>query len=675
MWKNLYERVRSRTFNYSNRVWSSETVVMASLAVLVGASTGLGVALFREILDHVFDFNLNVVAQAIPVLILFLPISGGLLTALWMRFASLSGETGLGVSGIMEAVELHGGRVGLRGSIARIIGAILTVGFGGSAGPEDPSVQIGATIGSQLAQRLYLSEGRIKTLVGCGAAAGLSAAFNAPIAGVFFAIEIILGEFSGAAIGWVVLAAVAGGIVSQSILGSAPAFIIPAYELRSTAELGLYALLGVFAALVSATYIFLLGRLETFFEHWKFPNWLKPALGGLVVGLLAYFGSTAIMGPGYQTIGAVLAGQQTSALFLLMLVALKLIATPLTIGSGGQGGLFAPSLFLGAMLGAAFGLVAQTLFGNTVAPAEAYSLVGMGAVLGGAVRAPITGLMLPFEMTQDYRIILPLMFAVVVSTVVARVIQRDSVYTLKLKQRGVELRTRRDENLMRSIRIQDAMTPLNDLTTLRASDSIQTLTNAFEMTMHHGFCVLDDAGELFGVVTLADLERALAGGLQVKTAAEITTTHVVTVYADESLDDAMRQFGVMDVGRIPVVDRRNPKHVLGMLRRADIIAAYSHALVNQQQREHHYDRLRLEAASRAEMLEIKLEEGDAAAGKRIIELQLPEDTVIVSVRRGNRTLIPRGNTTLLAGDQLIALSAPQTHETLIEILKKEKTVA
>ncbi len=643
---------------------------MTLLAICVGAGTGLGVVAFRHVLDFIFARTVQGIGVEFPPTILIFPAIGGALTALWMHFVARQEQTGLGVAGIMEAVGLHGGRISLRGSIARVVGAIFTVGFGGSAGPEDPSVQIGAALGSQIAQRLHLSPARVKTLVGCGAAAGIGAAFNAPIAGVFFAIEIIFGEFSGAAIGWVVLAAVAGAVASQSLMGSAPAFMVPAYEWHSPMELGLYLLLGLAAALVAAAYVVLLDRIEILFKRIPIPGWSKPALGGLLVGVLAYFGSTAIMGPGYEAIGIVLRGGMNNAVFLLTLVALKLIATPLTIGSGGQGGLFAPSLFLGATLGAGFGVIAQAIWGSAIAPAPAYGLVGMGAVLASAIHAPITGLMLPFEMTQDYRIILPLMFAVVVSTAVARLMERESVYTFKLKQRGVDLQSQRDVNLMSQIPVQDAMTPFEELHTVRATDSLATLANAFEQTTHHGFVVLDNAGELFGVVTLTDLEAALAKNASAKMVAEICTREVATVFPDETLDDALRHFGAMDVGRIPVVSRRNPRQTLGLLRRADIINAYAKSLLHAQTRATHHERLRLQAAASTELFELQIGENDHAAGKRIKELQLPEECVIVAVRRGSRTLVPRGNTLLLAGDDLIVLSAVASQETLLKILSR-----
>ena len=511
--QTLGTRIAHARLSLSDRFWSSETTVMTTLAVLIGVGAGLGVVIFRRVLDGLFALTVDGIGHDFPMALIFLPAVGGLLVAGWMALASKKGETGLGVAGIMEAVALHSGKIGLQGSIARIIGAVLTVGTGGSAGPEDPRVQIGATIGSQVAQRLRLSETRVKTLVGCGAAAGLGAAFNAPI---------------------------------------------------------------------------------TWFEEWSLPNWIKPALGGLVVGLLAYFLRPEILGTGYPGIGEALKGVITNPLILFGLVGLKLIATPLTIGSGGQGGLFAPSLFLGAMLGVGFGLIAQMLFPGVTA--AAYGLVGMGAVLAGAVRAPITAILLPFEMTQDYRIILPLMFATVIASIVARRLEPESVYTVKLKQRGIDVRARKDVNLMRAITVEDAMTPVSELPTVKPAVSLPELTQLFQETSRHGFIVEDENDELYGVVTLSDLERALETRKTNVTVGDICTKDVLTTYPDETLDDALRNFAAMDVGRIPVVDRRHPRRVLGVLRRSDIVHAFSHALVDKHQRDHHIAKLQLEVA-------------------------------------------------------------------------------
>ncbi len=664
----LNSQVKSISVNLARTFWSSDTAVMTTLAVLVGVAAGLGIVIFRRLLDGLFEWSILGWGRDFPIAILFFPALGGLLVAVWMALMHRQGQTGLGVAGIMEAVALHSGRIGLRGSFARIVGAVLTVGLGGSAGPEDPSVQIGATLGSQVGQRLHLTEARVKTLVGCGAAAGLGAAFNAPISGVFFAIEIILGEFSGAATGLVVLSAVAGAVVIQTFLGASPAFQVPAYELRSPLELVLYAVLGIAAAVVAFLYIRLIDRVENSFESWAIPNWIKPAVGGLAVGALAYFLRPEILGTGYAYIGEVLLGGMTDPLILLSLVGLKLVATPLTVGSGGQGGLFAPSLFLGAMLGVAFGSFAHILFPAFTAPAAAYGLVGMGAVLAGAVRAPILAILLPFEMTQDYHIILPLMFAAVISSILARRLEPESVYTVKLKQRGIDVRARKDANLMRAILVEEAMTPAAELATLKPSTSLADLSQILQKTGHHGFAVIDDKNELFGIITLADLERSVETGKTELTVGNICTRNVVTVFPDETLDDALSRFGALDVGRIPVVDRRNTRLLVGLLRRSDIVHAYSHALVDRQQREHHIKRLRLEALTGTEFVEIELDTSHAAVGRSLKELALPGDCVIVAIERGGQVVVPRGNTRLLAGDRVVALSGATASEHLRNIL-------
>jgi CIC family chloride channel protein len=259
--------------------WSSEAAVMTAMALLVGLGGGLGTVAFRKAVDWATAAFLLATGPAGFGTMghLLLPALGGLVVGLWMFWLKPQGP-GQGVAGLMEAVNLHGGRVAPRGALARVVGAVVTIGSGGSAGPEDPSVQIGATLGSIISQFFRLSEVRVRTLVGCGAAAGLSAAFNAPIAGVFFAIEIVLGEFSSAAIGYVVMSAVAGAVVSQSLLGSKPAFAIPIYELRSPLELFLYAVLGIIAALVAVLYINSLEFVEGLAERESsLPRWTRPA--------------------------------------------------------------------------------------------------------------------------------------------------------------------------------------------------------------------------------------------------------------------------------------------------------------------------------------------------------------------------------------------------------------
>ncbi len=668
----LRPRMNSIFNRLVNKFWTSEMAVMMSSALVVGVLAGLGTVLFRKAVDFatglVFEGATNPNNPSHWYL-LVLPALGGLLVGLWMHVIKPQGP-GQGVAGIMEAAALHGGRIDLRGSVGRVVGAVITLGSGGSAGPEDPSVQVGATVGSFVGKFLRLAERRMKTLVGCGAAAGIAAAFNAPISGVFFAVEIILGEFSGIAVSFVVIAAVAGAAVSQSFLGSKPAFTVPVYELRNPVELIFYVALGGLAALVGVAYIRVLNRTEVLFENWHIPDWLKPMLGGLAIGALAFAWRPDFLGIGYNVLQTALLNPAHDALFFFALVALKLIATSLTIGSGGQGGLFAPSLFLGGMLGIGFGIVLGALVPGLAAPPAAYGMVAMGAVLASAVRAPIVAILLPFEMTNDYHIILPLMLAVVTAFVVARRLERESVYTIKLQARGIDLSAQHDLNVMRALTVGEAMTP--DFPTVRPSLSLEELGEIFHRTDYHGFPVVDENDRLIGIVTLGDYTRAAQAGQVAGTVADIFTRNPITAFPDETLEDAVRRFGTNGIGRVPVVERRDPQKLLGLLRAADVSRAYSRALAAHTELRERMARVRAGTDRAMTFVELEITPESRAKGKPICELRLPGDSVLVSIKRQGRTLIPHGNTSLQAGDRVLAFVSKESEENLEQALTEKK---
>jgi CIC family chloride channel protein len=388
----------------------------------------------------------------------------------------------------------------------------------------------------------------------------------------------------------------------------------------------------------------------------------------LALGVLGFV-VPEVFGTGFDTIESTLNGNVELRL-LVVLIFGKILATSLTLGSGASGGVFAPALFVGAVLGGAYGEIVHSIFPQVTAASGAYAMVGMAAVFAGAARAPITALIILFEMTQDYRIILPLMFAIVVSTLLSGALEPESVYTLKLKLRGIDVRGRKDTNLMRAIVVEEAMTPIEAFTTVTPATPLTEIARLFQETAHHGFVVLDEKGELYGMVTLSDLDRALERGLSDAQVRDICICDVLTAFPDESLDDALRHFGALDVGRIPVVDRHQPRRVLGVLRRGDIVSAYSHALVDRHQRDHHLARLRLEAATGVELVELDLNSGDAAVGRRLKEIALPGDCVIVSIRRGGRVIVPRGNTQLLTGDHVVALAGAKDIHTLHRTLRE-----
>jgi len=652
--------------------WTSETAVMMTLAVIVGVGAGLGTIAFVRMIEffktHFFETGADYLSFMGGYYVIILPAIGGLLVGPIVYFVAPEAK-GHGVPEVMTAVATRGGRIRPVVVLAKAVCSAITIGSGGSVGREGPIVQIGAALGSTIGQYFKLNDRRIITLVASGSAAGIAATFNAPIAGVMFALEVILAEFGVHAFSTIVIASVTASVVSRAALGDYPAFEVPhTFYLHSPWELILYLGLGVLSAAVALLYVKVLYFSEDVFDGWKFPPYFKPVAGGLLLGMLGYF-VPQVFGTGFETIAETLRGNVAFSLLAVLILA-KIVATSLSLGSGASGGVFAPALFIGAVLGGAYGKFVNGVFPGITESSGAYAMVGMAAVFAGSARAPITAIIILFEMTQDYRMILPLMFATVVSTVLAQLIEPESIYTLKLMRKGLNVRARKDENLMRTILVEEAMTPVAELTTLTPDTSLMELTFWFQESGEHGFIVVNAAGELHGVVTYSDLERAMASGsIQDKSVGDICTVNPLTTYHDETLDDALHHFGSLQVGRLPVVDRHEPRKTLGLLNRGDVIRTYSHALLDKQQRDRHVERLRLQTATNSELVEIDLERGWSAVGKRLRDIALPEDCVVVSVQRGGRTVVPRGHTQLHRGDRIVALAGGGSHDQIRDILR------
>jgi CIC family chloride channel protein len=668
-------RLKNQSMSIRGKFWSSETLVMVTFAIVVGIGAGLGTIIFVSMIaffNNLFFGGGQLLGLPGTTYVILLPVLGGLIVGPLVHFIAPEAK-GHGVPEVLTAIATKGGRIRPVVVLVKALGSAITIGSGGSVGREGPIVQIGAALGSTLGQIFKLSERRVINLVASGAAGGIAATFNAPIAGVMFALEVILGDFGFQNLTTMVVSAVTASVVSRAVLGDNPAFTVPAYALKSSWEIPLYLGLGIVAGFGALTFVKALYFMEDVFEKWKFPPYLKPAVGGLGLGILGYF-VPRVFGTGFDTISSALTGQLGLGLLILLIVG-KILATTLTLGSGASGGVFAPALFIGAVLGGAYGQIAQLIFPGLPASSGAYAMVGMAAVFAGAARAPITAVIILFEMTQDYRIILPLMFATIVSTLIAQGIEPESIYTLKLKLRGIDIHAKRDENLLRTLSVKDAMTPFEEITSVAPSTTLTELSQLFQETGHHGFIVLDDRNELYGIVTLSDLESAVTAQKADATVGAICTKNVITAYPDETLDDALRHFGALDMGRIPVVDRGEPRKVLGVLRRSDIIHVLSTALAGKHERSHHIDRLRLETIIGSELKEIYINQNDAANGKYLNEIHLPEDCVIASIQRGRKVVVPRGRTQLLAGDRLIILTSEGSLENLTKALHEETSAS
>lgn len=682
---------RNRRLTYRLGRWLDlrqppETVVLMGTSLLVGLGAGLGAVGFRWLIDTIHSLSFGGLGQVFPFLgdyvLILAPALGGLIVGPLIFFFAREAK-GHGVPEVMEAVALKGGRIRPIVVVVKSLASSITIGSGGSVGREGPIVQIGSALGSTLGQALHMSDERIRNLVACGAAGGIAATFNAPIAGVIFALEVILGEFSVRYFSTVVIASVTSSVVGRVAFGNVPAFAISAYSLVSPWELLLYAVLGVLAAVVAVAFTRVLYLFEDLFDAWKrFPDYLKTPIGGAVLGLggLLFFRANAnlglgvpgnpvaIFGVGYEAMEWSLFGMGTVPV-LLSLMGIKILSTSLTIGSGGSGGVFAPSLFIGSMLGGAFGHMVHAFLPTVTAAPGAYALVGMAAVFAGAARAPITSVLILFEMTDDYRIILPLMLATVVSTVLAEHISKESVYTLKLSRRGVRLERGRDIDVMQGVLVGEAMT--TNVDSVSADLDLRDLEVAFHETHHHGFPVLGEQGDLIGIVTLQDLARARERGpLAGRTVGDIATRSVLTVYPDDPMWMALKRLGTRDVGRLPVVDRQNPRRLVGMIRRSDIVRAYRVGISRRLDLQERADKVRLGRLTGTEFVEVVVQSDSPWIGKCVRDLPLPEACLLTTARRGDKVLLLHGDTTLQAGDRVVALTDPSCAAQLHEVFQE-----
>jgi chloride channel protein, CIC family len=563
--------------NVAAYIQTSETIFLLFFANIIGVGAGFAAILFRWM---IFFFQKIFFVQGRHALsfmgnyfVIIVPAAGGIVVGLIIYFWAREAK-GHGVPEVMLAVATTGSRIRPRVAAIKAIVSSICIGSGGSAGREGPIVQISSALGSTLGQIFRLTEDKKRILIACGAAGGIAATFNAPLAGIFFGLEVILREYGTRYFSSVVLSAVTATVISRTFLGSNPSFITPTYELLSSWDIVFYFVLGFLAAIAGWAFIKALYKCEDLFDAMKIPSYLKPAVGGLILGIMGFF-FPQIFGVGYPAIEVVLTGHM--APFLVFgLIGLKLLATSLTLGSGGSGGVFAPSLFIGAMLGSSFGSFLHLIFPGLAVSTGAYALVGMAAVFAGAAQAPITAILILFEMTGDYKIMLPLMVAGVISTLVVRWMSKDSIYTLKLTRRGVDILNSKNEDILYKIKVSDAM--FNKIITVSESTLVQEAFDLLDTASHRGFPVTDKNGRLTGIITHRDLIDAIRKGNKNDHVSDIMTRDLVLCYPEESLKDALKKLGTRDIGRIPVVSHNDPYHLLGLITRKGIIEAYNREL-------------------------------------------------------------------------------------------------
>ncbi len=655
-----------------------ESAIIILTALVVGVGAGLGAVIFRRLIDGIQTLAFVKIAGLLkpisPFQFILIPAVGGLIVGLLIFYFAREAK-GHGVPEVMEAVALRGGRIRPRVAVVKALASSVCIATGGSVGREGPIAQIGSAIGSTVGQLLHLSDDRVRNLVACGTAGGIAATFNAPIAGALFALEVILGQFHATYFGAVVISAVTADVVAQLFEGNIRAFIVPEYSLISPWELVLYALLGVFAAIGSVIFTRSLYASEDLWDSFNLPEYIKPALGMALLGVLGILtykasGYPRIFGIGYGSITESLSNniafQVTFILFFL-----KMLATILTLGSGGSGGVFAPSLFMGAMLGVTFGQIVNLIFPSITAPAGAYALVGMAAFFSGAAHAPVTAILIMFEMTGDYKIILPLMLATVVSTLFSRLMNNESIYTLKLSRRGVHLDQGRDIDVMQGVKVREIMT--TDVHVVSPEMPLSSLAEAFLETHHHGFPVVGSEGDLVGVVTIQDFDKSLdEARIEGRAVGDIATCDdLLVAYPDEPVWEALRRLSVRDVGRLPVLERVGSRHLVGIVRRNDIIRAYKVAIINRSHHQHKAETLKLEKLDDCTFLHLVIPQDATVVGMRVKEVDLPENCLIVSVLRGKKQQAVHGNTIIQAGDKITVF----TNEECSSIVRDQLSLA
>ena len=569
------------------RFFRNEQLRMVVIATFIGLIAGGANIVFRAVVDLVHSqiflrgHELLAIGQGgwRRLLLPLLPMVGMvLLIPLSLRFP---GEVnGYGFTRFLRQVNLEGGIIRLRTVVLKILSCSLTIGTGGSAGVEGPIAQVGGALGSTVGQFFRVSGARMKIYIAAGCAGGVAAMFNAPIAGVFFAAEIVLlGTYEVGSFAALVISSAMATVISRAYYGAAPAFPLPPYQLVSPlAEIPLYSLLGVVMGGLAVLYIRVFYTIRDRFALFTLHPQLKPILGALVVGIIA-ISFPQVMGNGYDYLAEVLDGR--GVLFtMFLLVFLKMVATAVTLGAGGAGGVFAPSLFIGGMIGGTFGDLAHRLLPGQTATPGAYAAVGIGAFLAAATHAPLTAIFLLFEMTGNYRIIIPIMLASIVGTMVATRLNHDSIDTVDFSREGIDIHEGREAAVMRSVKVGAVISEDVDFISEEANvDQLLTIFSLAQSGFY--FPVVDAGGRMTGVVSLQDVKSILHDEeLRLSaTVGNICSRKVVVLTPNDTLFDAMRLFDSKGIEEIPVVEAQDNRWVVGMLKRSDAIAAYNREIV------------------------------------------------------------------------------------------------
>jgi CIC family chloride channel protein len=578
--KISYSLLSGRTIDLIEKAKLTEHTFMIIVAIIIGVLAGFSAIGIRFLIEEISNISFSGEGTLLENIIntpwyfkILVPIVGAIIVGPLIYFFAPEAK-GHGVPEVMQAILLQGGKIRPRVALIKALASAITIGTGGSVGREGPIIQIGSSLGSTVGQFFKIPSKRLKTLVGCGAAAGIAAAFNAPIAGALFAVEIILMDFAVAQFSPIVISAVMATVISHYFEGNLATFTVRSYVYVTPYEIGFYFILGALAGLVSYLFIKLLYYFEDYFDNkLNIPEYTKPIIGGLGIGIIALV-FPQVMGVGYDSINHALNGTMIWYIALI-LVFVKVFATSLTLGSGGSGGIFAPSLFMGAMLGYFFGHFVHFNFPEITAPPGAYALVAMGGLVAGTTRAPITAIIIVFELTNDYNIILPLMITCIISTILSSKLSRESIYTLKLLLRDIHLKEGTETNIMESILVKDVYTEEYDQISI--SDNFSKVVNKVIRGRGPEFPVVDKKNKIRGIISMYDIkdylfEKDSLSNLLI--AKDLTVPKFTHLLEEDHCQRALDLMAEYDLEGLPVIKSEYSKILKGMVWRRDIQDAY-----------------------------------------------------------------------------------------------------
>jgi CIC family chloride channel protein len=685
-WRHAAELLLARKFGLATREDRLFLLLIGVVGVLAGF---LGVAVHRLIdnLQRLLWGSSNLLEAAAEVPLwqaIAAPVAGGVLIGLVLLLGRGPAE-GPGMGILIESVALRGGRVPVRPILVGSLAAIATIGSGGSLGREGPMIRLGAMISSRLGTRFRLPPHRVKILVGCGAAAGLAAAYNIPIGGALFAMEVILGNFALQIFGPIVAASVISTLIARAFEGDAHRFAIEPFELGSGWEMLAFAGLGLVCAFASVAFVLGVRKLTRALQATPIPAWLRPIPGMALFGALALWVPHVLEG-GQEPTNALLLRAlpglpwlpvelSLPALFLAI-AAVKIVAVALTDGCGGVGGKFAPSLFFGALVGGAFGLVVNATWPHATAIYPVYAAVGMAAITAGTSHAPISAILILFEFTGNYDLILPLMVAAIISSVVSRKLYPYSIYTEALQRKGVDLNRRFEEAVLAGVAVRDLAR--EDPDTLRPATPYREVVDRFFGARRERLFVVADDGRLLGEISLHDIKHVLDQPSQLTAvlAHDLLRPAERVVLLGDRLDRAAEVFSRSDYERLPVVDGDGRFH--GVLSKRDLLAVYAQEVLGRPALLATFVSGREEDASR-DYVELPPDFSvrlvglpDDLAGKTLGEARLPHSrgVRVLEIKRGRggaeERVIPGGDTVLERGDQLIVLGPTAAVEALAE---------